>query len=99
MLLEGKLVFVMQNDIKENDPRWLSILARKNLGVPTFIYAVKTTGIYCLVGCSSRVPLLQNIELFNLPEEAEKAGHRACKKCTPKDNWKSHTLKVLGLDN
>ncbi|MBL1406399.1 MAG: hypothetical protein COC00_010485 [Rhizobiales bacterium] len=86
-----------ETTIDENDPRWLSVLARENLGVPPFLYAVKTMGIYCLIGCSSRAPLLKNVEFFDLPEQAEQAGHRACKKCKPNQNWKSHTLKVLGL--
>lgn len=83
--------------IDENDPRWLSVLARKNLGIPPIIYAVKTIGIYCLIGCSSRAPLLKNVEFFSLPEKAELAGYRACKKCLPKENWKNDTLETLGL--
>lgn len=87
----------MHTNIEDDDPRWKSVLTRRNQGLPPFIYAVKTMGIYCLVGCSSRPPLLKNIEFFDLPEQAEQAGHRACKKCMPGKNWKSHTLKVLGL--
>lgn len=83
--------------IDENDPRWLSVLARKNLGVPPVLYAVKTMGIYCLIGCNSRAPLLKNVEFYDLPEQAENAGHRACKKCNPKENWKNHTLEILDL--
>lgn len=69
-----------------NDPRWLSVLAKKNLGVFPFVYAVKTTGVYCLIGCSARAPLLKNVEYFDLPRLAEIAGYRACKKCKPDIN-------------
>lgn len=83
--------------VDETDPRWLSVLARKNQGIPPFIYAVKTMGIYCLIGCPSRAPLLKNVEFFDRPELAVNAGHRACKKCKPDQKWKSHMLEVLGM--
>lgn len=86
-----------ETTIDENDPRWLSVLAKKNMGIPPFIYAVKTMEIYCLIGCASRAPLLKNVEFFDRPDQAVEAGHRACKKCKPDQNWKSHTLKIVGL--
>jgi AraC family transcriptional regulator, regulatory protein of adaptative response / methylated-DNA-[protein]-cysteine methyltransferase len=48
-----------------------------------FIYAVKSTKIYCRPSCSSRKPKAENLELFNLPELARQAGYRACKRCHP----------------
>ena len=86
-------------EMDESDPRWLSVLARKNQGIPPFIYAVKTMKVYCFIGCPSRAPLLKNVEFFDLPEQAEEAGYRACKKCKPDKNWKTYTLKTLGLAN
>jgi AraC family transcriptional regulator, regulatory protein of adaptative response / methylated-DNA-[protein]-cysteine methyltransferase len=50
-----------------------------------FVYAVKSTGIYCRPSCPSRKPKANNIELFNLPELAREAGYRACKRCHPDD--------------
>jgi AraC family transcriptional regulator of adaptative response/methylated-DNA-[protein]-cysteine methyltransferase len=48
-----------------------------------FIYAVKTTGVYCRPVCKSRRPLRENVEFFNGAEEARAAGYRACKRCKP----------------
>ena len=48
-----------------------------------FIYAVKTTGIYCLPGCASRLPLRKNVAIFDSPEHAVAAGYRPCKRCKP----------------
>jgi AraC family transcriptional regulator, regulatory protein of adaptative response / methylated-DNA-[protein]-cysteine methyltransferase len=50
-----------------------------------FVYAVKSTGIYCRPSCPSRKPKAVNLELFGLPELARQAGYRACKRCQPDD--------------
>ncbi|MDQ2680340.1 MAG: hypothetical protein M3Y21_04865 [Candidatus Eremiobacteraeota bacterium] len=48
-----------------------------------FIYAVKTTGIYCRPTCKSRRPLRRNVEFFADVQAARAAGYRACKRCKP----------------
>ncbi len=50
-----------------------------------FVYAVKTTGVYCRASCRSRLPNVANVEFFSTAEAAEKSGFRACKRCKPKD--------------
>ncbi len=50
-----------------------------------FVYAVKTTGVYCRPSCRSRLPNVANVEFFSTAEVAEKSGFRACKRCKPKD--------------
>jgi AraC family transcriptional regulator of adaptative response/methylated-DNA-[protein]-cysteine methyltransferase len=49
-----------------------------------FVYAVRSTGIYCRPSCPSRRPRTKQILLFGLPEEAEQAGFRACRRCRPR---------------
>lgn len=51
-----------------------------------FIYAVKTTNIYCRPSCRSKTPNQQNVSFFTKPAEAEKEGYRACKRCQPQLN-------------
>ncbi len=48
-----------------------------------FVFAVNTTGIYCRPSCGARTPRKQNVEYFDTPEAAARAGYRACKRCTP----------------
>lgn len=48
-----------------------------------FIYAVRTTGVYCRPGCASRLPRQENVELFPDARAAEAAGFRPCKRCQP----------------
>ena len=48
-----------------------------------FVYAVRSTGIYCRPSCPSRRPQAKQILLFVQPEAAERAGFRACRRCRP----------------
>ena len=50
-----------------------------------FYTGVYTTGIYCRPSCPSRKPRPENVVFFPLPEVAEVAGFRACKRCRPED--------------
>jgi AraC family transcriptional regulator, regulatory protein of adaptative response / methylated-DNA-[protein]-cysteine methyltransferase len=49
-----------------------------------FVYAVRSTGIYCRPSCPSRRPHKKQILLFVQPEAAERAGFRACRRCHPR---------------
>ncbi len=46
-----------------------------------FLYAVKSTGIYCRPSCKSKTPKIENIEFFETSLAAKKAGYRPCKRC------------------
>jgi AraC family transcriptional regulator, regulatory protein of adaptative response / methylated-DNA-[protein]-cysteine methyltransferase len=49
----------------------------------TFVYAVRTTGIYCRPSCPSRRPAATNIVFFETGADAAEAGFRACRRCHP----------------
>src|SRR5208337_3563991 len=49
-----------------------------------FVFAVSTTGVYCRPSCAARRPRRENVEFFSRPEQAEKAGFRACLRCRPR---------------
>jgi AraC family transcriptional regulator, regulatory protein of adaptative response / methylated-DNA-[protein]-cysteine methyltransferase len=63
--------------------RWEAIAHHNPNADGTFIYAVKTTGIYCRPTCPSRQPNRVNVLFFTTCAEAETAGFRPCKRCTP----------------
>jgi AraC family transcriptional regulator of adaptative response/methylated-DNA-[protein]-cysteine methyltransferase len=48
-----------------------------------FVYAVRSTGIYCKPSCPSRKPGREQVDFFPLPAAAEQKGYRACKRCRP----------------
>src|SRR5581483_3373777 len=49
-----------------------------------FVFAVKTTGVYCRPSCAARQPLRKNVSFFATPDAAESAGYRACRRCRPR---------------
>lgn len=65
------------------DGAWQMVEARKPAADMLFVYAVRTTGIYCRPSCPSRRPLRASVEFFPTSELAERAGYRACKRCAP----------------
>jgi AraC family transcriptional regulator of adaptative response/methylated-DNA-[protein]-cysteine methyltransferase len=62
---------------------WQKIEAHDASGDGQFVYAVRTTGIYCRPSCPSRRPVPKNVVLYGTPEKARAAGYRACKRCRP----------------
>ncbi|MBI3906813.1 MAG: bifunctional DNA-binding transcriptional regulator/O6-methylguanine-DNA methyltransferase Ada [Pseudomonas fluorescens] len=66
----------------ENDPRWAAVVARDPKADGQFVYAVKTTGIYCNPSSHARLPKPQNVEFFDSAEQALAAGYRPSKRAT-----------------
>jgi AraC family transcriptional regulator of adaptative response/methylated-DNA-[protein]-cysteine methyltransferase len=63
--------------------RWKALTQRDRQADGAFLYAVKTTGIYCRPACSSRLPNRDNVRFFPTAAKAELAGFRPCKRCKP----------------
>jgi len=62
---------------------WHRVLARDAAADGKFVYAVRTTGIYCRPSCPSRRPMFDSVEFYPAPAAAERAGFRPCKRCAP----------------
>ncbi|MEP7076009.1 MAG: bifunctional DNA-binding transcriptional regulator/O6-methylguanine-DNA methyltransferase Ada [Acidobacteriota bacterium] len=71
----------------DSDWRWKVVEARNGEFDGLFYFGVQTTGIFCRPSCSSRSPNRQNVAFFSTPNEAEKAGFRACLRCKPKHEY------------
>ncbi len=67
-----------------DDLRWNAVVAREAGRDGQFVFAVSTTGVYCRPSCAARHPRRANVRFFLRPDEAEKAGYRACLRCKPK---------------
>lgn len=63
---------------------WRAVVARDARHDGRFVYAVRSTRIYCRPSCPSRRPLRENVSFFATPNDAEDAGFRACLRCTPR---------------
>ncbi|MGD9647036.1 MAG: bifunctional DNA-binding transcriptional regulator/O6-methylguanine-DNA methyltransferase Ada [Pirellulales bacterium] len=72
--------------------RWQAVLRRDRQADGHFVYAVKTTGVYCRPCCASRRPRRQNVRFFADAVDAERAGFRACKRCRPHEPRDIHPL-------
>ncbi|HEX5478331.1 MAG TPA: bifunctional DNA-binding transcriptional regulator/O6-methylguanine-DNA methyltransferase Ada [Dehalococcoidia bacterium] len=71
--------------VPTEDEMYEAIAARRTIAGVTFFVAVRTTGIYCRPGCPARTPFRKNVTFFASPEEAERAGFRACLRCKPRE--------------
>jgi AraC family transcriptional regulator, regulatory protein of adaptative response / methylated-DNA-[protein]-cysteine methyltransferase len=70
----------MQTELQN---KWQQVMARDARQDGRFVFAVRTTGIYCRPSCPSRRPRRDSVEFFPDPNEAERAGYRACLRCKP----------------
>jgi len=66
-----------------DEQRWLALLSRTPAADGQFVYAVRTTGVFCRPNCSSRRPLRHNVRFFESSAGALRAGFRACRRCLP----------------
>ncbi len=71
------------NSREREEGRWQAVLARDAEADGAFVYAVLSTGVYCKPSCPSRKPQRQQVLFFPMPEVAEQAGFRACRRCLP----------------
>src|SRR5438309_6375528 len=67
-----------------HDARWDAVLARDRHADGQFVYAVRSTGIYCRPSCASRRPRREVVVFFDDPAGAETAGFRSCRRCHPR---------------
>ncbi len=70
----------MQTELQN---KWQQVLARDARQDGRFVFAVRTTGVFCRPSCPSRRPRRDSVEFFAGPREAERAGYRACLRCKP----------------
>ncbi|HET9216262.1 MAG TPA: bifunctional DNA-binding transcriptional regulator/O6-methylguanine-DNA methyltransferase Ada [Terriglobia bacterium] len=65
--------------------RWSAVLRRDRNVDGQFVYAVKTTGVYCRPSCSARRALRGNVTFHASCDDAERMGYRPCKRCRPRE--------------
>ena len=95
----GEMPDTRSNSIRlTDDQRWNSVIARDSARDGEFVFAVATTGVYCRPSCPARRPRRENVTFFLRPEQAERAGFRACLRCRPRSvsgNPKSDLAKEI----
>lgn len=63
--------------------RWQAVQDRDAAADGPFVYAVKTTKIYCRPICKARLARRANVSFYDTGRAAQEAGFRACKRCRP----------------
>ncbi|HRO61338.1 MAG TPA: Ada metal-binding domain-containing protein, partial [Burkholderiaceae bacterium] len=67
-------------DFATDAARWAAVQARDPAADDSFVYAVRTTGVYCRPSSSARLPRRDNVEFFDTAQAAEAAGYRASRR-------------------
>jgi AraC family transcriptional regulator of adaptative response/methylated-DNA-[protein]-cysteine methyltransferase len=70
-------------DTAADDARWTALATRDAAADGTFVFSVRSTGVYCRPSCSARAARRDNIAFHATCADAERAGFRACKRCRP----------------
>jgi AraC family transcriptional regulator of adaptative response/methylated-DNA-[protein]-cysteine methyltransferase len=71
-------------DYASDDARWAAVQQRDAGADGRFVYAVRTTGVYCRPSCGARAALRANVRFYADCAAAELAGFRACLRCKPR---------------
>lgn len=89
----------MTDQTLTDDQRWQIALAKDRRFDGVFVTGVHSTGIYCRPSCPARAPKRVNVRFYARPRDAEAAGLRACKRCTPdkQSNEEAAVLAALAL--
>jgi AraC family transcriptional regulator of adaptative response/methylated-DNA-[protein]-cysteine methyltransferase len=78
---------------------WQAMLSRDRRADGSFVFAVRSTHIYCRPSCPARRPLRKNALFFRSPAEAEQSGYRPCRRCRPEEQQEGANLvfRAAGL--
>src|SRR6266513_6316287 len=69
----------------DNDACWSAVERRDRSADGTFVYSVRTTGVFCRPSCAARLPRRENVAFHKTCADAERAGFRPCKRCRPNE--------------
>jgi AraC family transcriptional regulator of adaptative response/methylated-DNA-[protein]-cysteine methyltransferase len=87
----------LQLEVNEmsTESMWEKVLTRDAAADGRFVYAVRSTHIYCRPTCPSKRPGRDQVKFFANPKDAEEKGYRACRRCAPKtESRASHVARI-----
>ena len=74
---------------------WQAVCDRDGAQDGQFVFAVRSTGIYCRPSCPARRPLRGNVSFHADASTAEQAGFRPCRRCSPQGASPAEQLDAL----
>lgn len=78
-----KTATLFSTPLLTDEQRWQAVCERDAQADEQFVFAVRTTGIFCRPSCRSRRPLRENVGFYPDAAAAQAAGFRPCKRCQP----------------
>ena len=75
----------VKSGLGSEEQLWQAVLSRDSASDGRFVFAVKSTMIYCKPSCPSRRAARERVKFFELPVQAEAEGYRACLRCNPRE--------------
>lgn len=70
-------------ELPDAEACWEAVRTRDRAADGRFVYAVRSTGVFCRPSCPSRPARRENVSFHADPAAARAAGYRACKRCKP----------------
>jgi len=83
------------DNVLSDDEKWKIVLSRDDRFDGDFVFAVRSTRIYCRPSCPARRPGKQQVAFFPGSIEAEQSGFRPCHRCQPRETEPSSRAKLL----
>jgi AraC family transcriptional regulator, regulatory protein of adaptative response / methylated-DNA-[protein]-cysteine methyltransferase len=83
-LMKEQISLWPKNNGHDEEAKWQAVVGKDARADGEFVFAVSSTGIYCRPSCPSRRPRREYVSFYALPEAAEQAGFRACRRCHPR---------------
>ena len=69
----------------DDTAKWTALAKRDAQADGSFVYSVRTTGVYCRPSCAARPARPENVTFHATCSDAESAGFRPCKRCRPNE--------------
>lgn len=79
----------------DEDRRWRAVQERDSAADGRFVYAVRSTGVYCRPSCPSRPARRQNVRFYADCAAAERAGYRPCQRCRPDEAVQARAVAAI----
>ena len=73
----------MEISTTQMEAYWQAVLNRDRMYDGQFVYAVRSTKIYCRPSCTARKPKRDQVVFYPSPESAARDGYRPCRRCQP----------------
>jgi AraC family transcriptional regulator, regulatory protein of adaptative response / methylated-DNA-[protein]-cysteine methyltransferase len=84
-----------QGNALSDEEKWNAVISRDYGFDGAFVFAVRSTGIYCRPSCPARHPSKEHVAFFPGSIEAEQSGFQPCRRCQPRETGSSPKAKLV----